>query len=286
LRKLIKNLLYKIGIDIRFTVINYNLALYKRLFNKESIENRRFYNVGQAAFFHPAWTIIDNFKGKLPGNYAMSHNLMSLKSLPIEDNTAELIYSSHTLEHITNKAVSFFLTDAYRILKPNGILRIIVPDIMLSYNAWKNNDTDFFFWIKDAYQDGSFSKVNLKIPLFEASLTQVFLEDFASTVSELAVVGAENRISDEEFKQLFKTMAPEEAFDYCTSRCPEELQEQLPYLHINWFNESKLKNMLRQAGFKKIYLSRWGQSNSPVMRETRLFDTTLAKVSLYMEAIK
>jgi predicted SAM-dependent methyltransferase len=52
-----------------------------------------------------------------------------VKSLPFfQDNTAELIYSSHTLEYFDRKEVIDVLAEWYRVLKPNGILRIAVPD--------------------------------------------------------------------------------------------------------------------------------------------------------------
>lgn len=44
--------------------------------------------------------------------------------------------------------------------------------------------------------------------------------------------------------------------------------------------------MLEIAWFKKIFKSGWGQSFSPLMRDTFLFDKTHPKISLYMEAVK
>jgi len=44
--------------------------------------------------------------------------------------------------------------------------------------------------------------------------------------------------------------------------------------------------MLRKAGFSKIFLSGYGQSFSPVLRNTDLFDNTHPEISLYVEAIK
>ena len=45
--------------------------------------------------------------------------------LPFQDNTFDLIYASHVLEHI--KGFDKLMTDLHRILKPNGIIRIKVP---------------------------------------------------------------------------------------------------------------------------------------------------------------
>lgn len=46
----------------------------------------------------------------------------------ISDNSVELIYSCHVLEHFKRKDVNKVLTEWYRVIKPNGIIRISVPD--------------------------------------------------------------------------------------------------------------------------------------------------------------
>ena len=48
--------------------------------------------------------------------------------LPIEDDTYDLIYLSHVLEHLHWFKGITILKELYRILKPNGIIEIWVPD--------------------------------------------------------------------------------------------------------------------------------------------------------------
>ena len=52
-----------------------------------------------------------------------------LGHLPFEDSAAELVYSFHFLEHIPLDQVAPFLQECWRILKPGGVLRIVVPDL-------------------------------------------------------------------------------------------------------------------------------------------------------------
>ena len=52
-----------------------------------------------------------------------------LSRLPIGDNSADLVYSSHFLEHIPRDKVDSFLLECWRILKPGGVLRLVVPDM-------------------------------------------------------------------------------------------------------------------------------------------------------------
>ena len=111
------------------------------------------------------------------------------------------------------------------------------------------------------------------------------LDHFAKSASILVNEGASNRISDEEFRNIFKIRNFEDALDYCTSRCPIELQNKYRNRHINWWNPLKLQQMLFRAGFKTIYLSAPEQSASPVLRNEFYFDNLCNKAMLYMEVI-
>lgn len=48
--------------------------------------------------------------------------------LEFEDNTFDFIYSEHVLEHFFLDEALDLLRECYRILKPNGVIRIVVPD--------------------------------------------------------------------------------------------------------------------------------------------------------------
>lgn len=49
--------------------------------------------------------------------------------LKYADNSIDIIYTSHMLEHLTREELKVFLRQASRILKPGGILRIVIPDM-------------------------------------------------------------------------------------------------------------------------------------------------------------
>ena len=76
----------------------------------------------------------------------------------IKDNTYDLIYASHILEHIPWFKTVSVLKEIYRILKPKGILEIWVPDfkkIVEVYlnkkipDGWNmlNSEKDPYLWI-------------------------------------------------------------------------------------------------------------------------------------------
>lgn len=51
------------------------------------------------------------------------------KPLPIADGTVDKILIEHCLEHVSGPTGFRFLQEAYRILKPGGVLRICVPEL-------------------------------------------------------------------------------------------------------------------------------------------------------------
>jgi len=53
------------------------------------------------------------------------------RPFPWPDASAEAIYSSHTLEHLSKRDGARFLDECARVLAPGGVLRIAVPDLAL-----------------------------------------------------------------------------------------------------------------------------------------------------------
>ena len=56
--------------------------------------------------------------------------------------------------------------------------------------------------------------------------------------------------------------------------------------HRNWWTWGKAERMLREAGFDDVWLSAYGQSYGPAMRNTMIFDSTHPRISLYVEATR
>jgi predicted SAM-dependent methyltransferase len=52
-----------------------------------------------------------------------------LERLPFKDNEVDVVYSSHFLEHIPRGQLVPFLTECFRITKPGGKLRFVLPDL-------------------------------------------------------------------------------------------------------------------------------------------------------------
>jgi len=51
------------------------------------------------------------------------------KGLPYPDNSIEVIYSCHTFEHFTKREAQFVISECFRVLKKEGVIKIVVPDL-------------------------------------------------------------------------------------------------------------------------------------------------------------
>ena len=64
--------------------------------------------------------------------YPINENIKKvnlLKTLPYKDNTFDIAYSSHFLEHLDKDNAKKILKEIKRVLKNDGILRLVVPDL-------------------------------------------------------------------------------------------------------------------------------------------------------------
>jgi SAM-dependent methyltransferase len=52
-----------------------------------------------------------------------------VRGLPVADASVDGVYASHVLEHLSRASMLVALQNTYRILRPNGIFRLIVPDL-------------------------------------------------------------------------------------------------------------------------------------------------------------
>jgi SAM-dependent methyltransferase len=67
------------------------------------------------------------------------------KKIPLPDNSVEVLYSSHMLEHLDRSEVKVFLKEAKRVLVIGGIIRILVPDIAKLVKKYhESRDADLF----------------------------------------------------------------------------------------------------------------------------------------------
>lgn len=84
----------------------------------------KYLNLGCGDRFHPSWTNI-NFIST--GEGVIAHDLKH--GIPFPDNSFDAVYHSHVLEHFPKEEAEPFIRDCYRVLRPQGVLRVVVPDL-------------------------------------------------------------------------------------------------------------------------------------------------------------
>jgi predicted SAM-dependent methyltransferase len=76
--------------------------------------------------------------------------------IPLADACADFVYSSHFLEHLNRNDAEHLLCASFRILKPGGTLRIVVPDLEYALSLYSSGKKKMmltqYFFVED---DGS-----------------------------------------------------------------------------------------------------------------------------------
>jgi predicted SAM-dependent methyltransferase len=91
-------------------------------------------NLGCGAIYHDDWINIDYTSNS---QFVLEYDLT--KGIPKEDLSVDVVYHSHILEHFTKQQAVQFLKECFRVLKNNGIIRIVVPDLQFSVKEYMHS---------------------------------------------------------------------------------------------------------------------------------------------------
>jgi len=70
-----------------------------------------------------------------------------VKNIPEKDNSVDVIYSSHMLEHLDREDAKVCMRECLRSLKTGGILRLCIPDLRYKAEEYiKTGDADKFVY--------------------------------------------------------------------------------------------------------------------------------------------
>ena len=81
-------------------------------------------NLGCGHRLHPAWINVDYVATEAG---VMAYDLMH--GIPFSDESVDVVYHSHFLEHLSRAAAETFVHECFRVLRPQGLLRVVVPDL-------------------------------------------------------------------------------------------------------------------------------------------------------------
>lgn len=100
-------------------------------------------HLGCGPHIKPGWQNLD----LEPGFGGIRFDLT--RPLPHGDNSADVIFSEHFIEHLTREQAVRFLKECYRVLKPGGTLRLTTPDLLVLVMDYCRQKTDRW---KDVWQ--------------------------------------------------------------------------------------------------------------------------------------
>ncbi len=64
-----------------------------------------------------------------------------VSGLPLKKDTCAAVYCSHVLEHLTLDEFRSAIKESYRILKSQGLFRMVLPDLEHSINRYISNQS-------------------------------------------------------------------------------------------------------------------------------------------------
>ena len=222
-------------------------------------QNNRCLNVGSCEFKKEGWTTLDKSHAHYASRQSsidIEHDLMTFNPIPIGDEHLKAAYTSHTIEHISDKYVYHLFSEVYRILEQGGTFRITCPDIGKCYEAYESGDKKYLEgWLLNPVGWKKFNK---------CGIGENFLFIFAGYLSPYRThITDAGKYGEEAIKEIFATKSREEALSFFTNQCQsfaDDLQPRYPGEHISWWDFDKLKGSLESAGFKDIIKSEFNKS--------------------------
>ncbi len=275
--RFINKKLYSLGIgsvinryDNSFTI--YFSSADKKLY-KQYEKNDIFCNFGSGAFFHKRWKNYDypgqtSYYKSIQGKSGVDFHAIDLCSneliIPEKNNSVSLIYCSHTLEHLDTNSAERFLRECLRILKKNGVMRLMLP----------NTKNDFYLNRSLLKQAGATKK-----------LKENYLRDAAGLLLSDTKLYSMQKIkklsnsSKTDSRKLYNILKKKDKkllkFDGNNSE-----------RHISYWDNEELIKFSKKIGFRLCIPVYQNTSCATPFSNINVFDITNPHISFYVELIK
>lgn len=275
LSRFINKHLYRFGIGSAINRYDNSLTFYsakadKKLYTQYN-KNDIFCNFGSGAFFHKNWENFDypgqsNYYKSIQGRKNADFHPIDLcvdnLVLPYNKDSVSLIYFSHTLEHLEENAALRFLSECHRILKPNGIIRIVIPST--------DNDHEIM-----SILDKQKLAIETKI-------------DFACQVAQHVFSDTDTIPQNHTYKMMIQSnFDAKKFFEIAVNNgCKTTFDGNNPDRHISFWDYKKLSAVSKQLRFSQCIPFYRGSSMAKPFLNLNVFDTTENQISLYVELIK
>jgi predicted SAM-dependent methyltransferase len=257
------------------------------------------------------------------GEGVQAHNL--LNGIPYADNSFAVVYHSHVLEHFSKKDARIFMDECFRVLKKNGILRVVVPDLKAIIKEYQHILSEISQKPQDAYLNACYDWIMIELydqtirnksggQMVEFLAHDVLInEDFilkrcGYEVKSIIDSFRTMKSSNKNFQTTGYKIRAKKLFPYLKSiphRLKQKMLKQLlgneykfyeigkfrseGEIHQWMYDDHSLSRLLAESGFRDIHVCNSFESNIPGWEKFSLetVDGNIRKPdSLFMEAVK
>jgi len=245
-------------------------------------------NLGCGGRYHNAWINLD-FKSN--NDNIISHDLCT--PLPFDDASMDVVYSSHVLEHFSKCFAPKFLEECYRVLKPNGIIRVVVPNL-------EQLIRNYLLFLEEAKKGNKEAQEKYEWTMIE--LFDQMVRNYSG--GEMLEYWKLNPMPQEEFvvermgsevKNAIGALRQKQSTKQ-NAKCIQKSTEEIAKFRLSgevhqWmYDEYSLGRLLKNAGFKKIQTCKATESCikefMKYLLDTEKDGSTRKPDSLFMEAKK
>jgi len=212
-------------------------------------------NLGCGSRIHPDWRNLD------VNPYVEGvESWKASEGIPAPSQSVDVVYHSHLLEHLQQEEGEDLIHECLRVLKPGGILRIVVPDL-------ERICTDYLSTLKEVEQGTKHAHLNahwMRLELFDQMTRKVS----GGKMLQFLKSNPDNR----EFlikrcgKEVIPTLTPNSTKPQsapAVQPIPLHLKfKQLlkNFLNLSWHKEKFLKAVLSNSDYEALRCGRFNQS--------------------------
>jgi SAM-dependent methyltransferase len=273
----INKLFYSVGLGASYSRYQETFYLYssfadRSLYSKYS-NNSVFVNLGSGCFSHPFWTCYDypgqsRYYQRIQGKEDLDYFAIDLCSsnvrLPYDNNSVDLIYCSHTLEHLELQSGIKLLGECFRVMKPGSVLRTCLP-----------NTAEDVIRLRDIYDRQGLGKEQL-----EELISTVIYNTFTPAMHLFPdVLLSALKTADWDVNKFINHICLHHGIS--ASFNPRE-----PGNHISYWDLARLTEVADNIGFQCSVPQYKNITVAHPFKNPAVFDSTEPQLSFYCELIK
>jgi predicted SAM-dependent methyltransferase len=112
------------------------------------------------------------------------------KGLALADESLDVVYCSHMIEHLGPKEAERFAKETLRLLRPGGIFRLALPDLSQNMEVYRKEGAAAFMQTLNTYNPGMYTPLGkLRFVLFDDRNHHRWLYDADSMTQMLRGAG-------------------------------------------------------------------------------------------------